>query len=181
MSFAPKPGDIVLARGHKLRHKLTQLCSGLRLNHALVYCGDGETQELNFHGVQRKNFSEAYANRDVVILRLQSIDAVVEARRHAAFRDVLKTSKMRGSKLDIFGVLLTLLRLPTRNRRLRYNTYLCSEYVEQIYLRASNYFDKHDFRKIRQLDVDMLMRERYTDTELLMKYNLIKVYDYRGK
>ena len=175
----PQIGDIILVRGRKFRHKLTRLLTGLKLNHAVVYRGDGETQELNCQGVQRKNFDENYADREIVILRLQTIDAAVDGRRITAFRDVLNMSKLNDLTLDIFGVILTLLRLPTRNRKLRYKAYLCNEYIEQIYRRAGNYFDRHDFHNIKQLNVERLMREKYTDSELLKKCNLIKVYDYR--
>ncbi len=172
-------GDIILVRGRKFRHKLTRLLAGLKLNHAVVYIGNGETQELNCQGVQKKKFDEAYADREIVILRLQTIDAVVDGRRIIAFSDALNMSKLNDLTLDIFGVVLTLLRLPTRNRKLRYKAYLCNEYIEEVYRRASNYFDRHDFRNVKQLDVDLLMREKYTDSELLTKCNLIKVHDYR--
>lgn len=170
-----KPGDIILARGSKLRHKLMQLFSGLKFNHALIYYGSGETQELNSHGVQRKLFDDAYLGRKIVVFRLRNIDVVVDSRRWAAFRNTM--DELRESGLDIVGVAMMALRLPTYNRLRNGTSYLCNKYVEEIYRRAKHNFDRCDFRKVP--DVESLMRDKYTARELLLRYNLVKIWDYR--
>lgn len=167
-----KAGDIVLVRGRSLRYTVARFLLWCKWNHAVVYYKDGEVQELNWHGTERKSF-DVYRNKQIVVLRCQRIDVLFTLRLEAAFLNAL--NELQVMKFDWVEYVRRCLRLKPRNRLDRS---VCDAYINQVYHEAGVEFESPDFKTIDCID---LMRKDYTESELLRKYNLTKVYDYRDE
>jgi len=165
-------GDIILVRGRTLRYKFARFILRHKWNHALIYLRDDEVQELNWNGTQRKSFSKYYKDGQIVVLRLQSIGALVDGKRDAAFEDAL--NKLRNLSFDPVNYLRRVLYLRPRNRP---DKCVCDEYVNRIYREAHQNFERSDFSM--KVDCRDLMQNDYSDVTMVRKYNLRKVHDYR--
>ena len=168
-----RPGDIVLVRGRSWRYRLTRFLLRCEWNHAVVYYRGGEVQELNWHGTERKSFEKVYSNKQIVVLRLQSTDSLSGLARDAAFINAL--GNLWGVNFDWVEYVRRCLRLKPRDLP---NKSVCDAYINRIYHEAQFEFDRADFTT-RMIDCIDLMRKEYGSRDLLRKYNLIKVYDYR--
>ena len=101
-----------------------------------------------------------------MVFRLRVIDALIEAQRTQTF-----TKNMKGlleSTLDKAGVVRMILRLPVKGRTRKPNSFLCNEYIEEIYKHVDSF-----------LNVEDLMRNDLHSAELARRYHLEKVYDFR--
>jgi len=156
------PGDIILVRGRSLRYKLTRFVLRCEWNHAVVYYKDNQVQELNWHGTQRKSF-DVYRNKHIVVLRLQPLDPLVSRERDAALLNAL--DKLQEMNFDWVEYVRRCLHLKPKNRL---DKSVCDAYINSVYREAGFKVDCTD-----------LMRKEYGSRKLLLKHNLIKVYDYR--
>jgi len=169
-----EPGDILLIKGRRLRSWLSRLLSSLKWNHAVLYYGRNEVQELRWGGARRLSLN-AYRGRQVVVLRHCSMDALAAAQRTQALQREM--NRFETFKFDwvafITRVILHLRKFKKKNQA------TCDEYVEKIYASASK--DFADYDKMPALDMYDIMKNDYSSYELGIKYKLTKVYDYRDK
>jgi len=164
-------GDIILVRGRSLRHTIARVFFRAEWNHALIYFWDGETQELNWKGTSRKSFKDTYANKQIVVLRLQNIDALVSFKRYQGFMDAM--NELQHIRFSWVNYLLEVLGLP----RVNYiDKCVCDEYINRVYRKAHEQFDGYDFK--HKVNCIKLMKKDCS-TRDLMKHNLIKVWDHR--
>lgn len=170
-----RPGDLILVRGRSLRYKIARFILRVRWNHAAIYHKDDVTQELNWSGTERKLFEKDYAGRQIVVLRLQHIDALTDMYRRDVF--VFTLNELQNCRFSWIKYLLRVLRIEKRNSCDNCDGYLCDEYINQVYYSASKRFAAGDFRL--KTDCIDLMRRDYSDRDLLIKHNLVKVWDYR--
>jgi len=169
-----RPGDIILVRGTRFRSHVSRFLSFLKWNHAVLYYGGNRVRELGWGGTKNLSFS-TYARKQIVVLRLLPVDALIQTSRDMAFTSAM--NKLKNIEFDWKAFLVRIiLHSPKFNTRGRAT---CEAYVELVYSRAQKGFAPHDFKT--DLNIYDLMRHDYSETELRSRYKLTKVYDYRDK
>ena len=174
MNFTPSAGDIILVRGTRWRSRVSRVLSFLKWNHATLYYRDNRVQELRWGGTKRFSF-QTYKKKRIVVLRLCPIDSLIQGSRQIAFVQALDELKNLEFDWKAFFIRIVL-HLSTPDKE---GQATCDEYIELVYKRAHRGFAPHDAKP--NVNIYDIMRHDYSDQQLLQKYRLIKVYDYRDK
>jgi len=160
-----RTGDIILAKGRKFRSKLALWLRGASWNHAAMYYKYGCTMEIEGAGLVEHNFYEHYAKRQIVILRLAEWEDDVRTLVDR-FMWQMQAAWDYNIGFDRTAFFLEMFRFPRLHRPGRM---LCDDFVHLVYRRAAEV----------DIDVKDLMLRDHTDQELLEKFGLVRVFDYR--
>jgi hypothetical protein len=154
-----KAGDIVLARGTKWRHWLSRKLLHFYWNHVLLCRDDNEILELTLKQGVRVGDMNEYRQKQIVILRRVDAAYLDESWMRAALYNYEILD------FDWVGFVLKCLQLPVGYRS---GKILCDDFAQSVYAGAGVYVD---FRK--------LMEDDLTDSSILKRYGLERIYDYR--
>lgn len=162
-----EPGDIVLAKGRRLRHRLSRKLLGINWNHVLLIAGGTMTLELTWERGIVVGDMERYWGKQIVILRRRQNSYIDSSWMNSALASYDETINF-----DWLGFLLDCCGLPLGHRR---GKILCDVFAQEIYAKAGVHIN------FRNIMADALRGSELHcyDKNLKTVHTLTKIFDYR--